>query len=121
MKKHLITSLLLLTTATPILAQESEAKQAIEPSYRFPSTEDAINAYNKDHPDQAMLSPITVTGSASTLDELLSPKSVSIYSKEDIRKSGANTLLNFFKHFNTPDFHEGIRPSRWVPDDQRYR
>jgi iron complex outermembrane receptor protein len=98
MKKHIITSLLLLTTAAPILAQESEDQEAIKPSYRFPSTADAVKAYNKDHPDQAMLSPITVTASASTLDELLSPKSVSIYSKEDIRKSGANSLLNFFKY-----------------------
>lgn len=98
MKKHIITSLLLLTTAAPTLAQESEDKEAIKPSYRFPSTEDAVNAYNKDHPEQAMLSPITVTGSASTLDELLSPKSVSIYSKEDIKNSGANNLLNFFKY-----------------------
>ena len=98
MKKHIITGLLLLATATPILAQESEDQEAIKPSYRFPSTEDAVKAYNKDHPDQAMLSPITVTASASTLDELLSPKSVSIYSKEDIRKSGANSLLNFFKY-----------------------
>jgi len=44
------------------------------------------------------LSPITVTASASTLDELLSPKSVSIYSKEDIKNSGANSLLNFLKY-----------------------
>jgi len=40
-----------------------------------------------DNPDQAILSPITVTASASLLDELLSPKSVSIYSKEDIKKA----------------------------------
>ena len=98
MKKHIIPSLLLLTTAAPILAQESEGQEAIKPSYEFPSSEEAVKAYNEDHPGQAMLSPITVTASASTLDELLSPKSVSIYSKEDIKNSGANSLLNFFKY-----------------------
>lgn len=97
--KKILSGLLLATAALSIHAEEGP--NTLKPSHQFPTNQEAIKAYNVDNPDQAILSPITVTASASLLDELLSPKSVSIYSKEDIKKSGANTLLNFFKYNTT--------------------
>ncbi|MDP7537858.1 MAG: TonB-dependent receptor [Methylococcales bacterium] len=94
--KKILSGLVLATAALSIHAEEGP--NTLKPSHKFPTNQEAIKAYNVDNPDQAILSPITVTVSASLLDELLSPKSVSIYSKEDIKKSGANTLLNFFKY-----------------------
>ncbi|HIN68511.1 MAG TPA: hypothetical protein EYM93_04485 [Methylococcales bacterium] len=97
--KKILSGLVLATAALSIHAEEGS--NTLKPSHQFPTNQEAIKAYNVDNPDQAILSPITVTASASLLDELLSPKSVSIYSKEDIKKSGANTLLNFFKYNTT--------------------
>ena len=64
----------------------------------MPSTKAAIKSYNIDLQNKALLSPITVTASSSIADELLSPKSVTIYSREDIARSGVSNLLDFFKY-----------------------
>jgi len=94
--KKILSGLVLAATALSIHAEEGP--NTLKPSHQFPTNQEAIKAYNVDNADQAILSPITVTASAAVLDELLSPKSVYIYSKEDIKKSGANTLLDFFKY-----------------------
>ncbi len=76
----------------------AEENPDLQPSYKMPSTEAAVKSYNVEDPNKALLSPITVTANSAVADELLSPKSVSIYSREDISKSGASTLLDFFKY-----------------------
>ncbi len=96
--KKILSSLVLATAALSIHAEEDPN---IKPSHQFSTNQEAIKSYNLNNVDQAILSPVTVTASASLLDELLSPKSVSIYSKKDIKKSGADTLLNFFKYNTT--------------------
>ena len=80
----------------------------------MPSSKEAIKDYNLDLIDKASLSPITVTANSTIADELLSPKSVNIYSKEEIMRSGATNLLDFFK-YNTefqaePSFGNMINP-----------
>ncbi len=86
----------------------------VKPSYKMPSNKAAVKSYNVDLPNKAQLSPITVTANSSVADELLSPKSVSIYSRADIAKSGANNVLDFFK-YNTeiqadPSFGNTLNP-----------
>ncbi len=98
--------------STQLFAEEE--KKDLKPSYKMPSTKAAIKSYNADLQDKALLSPITVTASSSVADELLSPKSVTIYSKDDIARSGVNSLLDFFK-YNTeiqadPSFGNMLNP-----------
>jgi iron complex outermembrane receptor protein len=76
----------------------AEEEKNLKPSYKMPSTKEAVKTYNVDLQDKALLSPITVTASSSIADELLSPKSVTIYSREDIAHSGVGNLLDFFKY-----------------------
>jgi len=64
----------------------------------MPSTKAAVKSYNVEPHNKALLSPITVTANSSVADELLSPKSVTIYSRDDIAKSGVSNLLDFFKY-----------------------
>ncbi|MDD5580442.1 MAG: TonB-dependent receptor [Methylobacter sp.] len=92
----------------------AEGKKDLKPSYKLPSSKEAIKAYNIDLKDTALLSPIIVTASSSIADELLSPKSVTIYSREDISRSGVSSLLDFFK-YNTeiqadPSFGNVLNP-----------
>lgn len=92
----------------------AEEKKDLKPSYKMPSTKATIKSYNVDLKDKAVLSPITVTASSSVADELLSPKSVTIYSKENITRSGVSNLLDFFK-YNTeiqadPSFGNVLNP-----------
>ena len=77
---------------------QAEESNDVKPSYQYPSSEEAVKSYNIDQIDQAILSPLTITASSSISDELLSAKSVSIYSKQDINKSGVSSLLDFFKY-----------------------
>jgi len=98
--------------STQLLAEEE--KKDLKPSYKMPSTKATIKSYNVDLQDKVLLSPITVTASSSVADELLSPKSVTIYSREDITRSGVNNLLDFFK-YNTeiqadPSFGNVLNP-----------
>ena len=67
--KKILSGLLLATAALSIHAEEGP--NTLKPSHQFPTNQEAIKAYNVDNPDQAILSPITVTASASLLDELL--------------------------------------------------
>ena len=98
--------------SSPLFAEEE--KKDLKPSYKMPSTKAAIKSYNIDLQNKALLSPITVTASSSIADELLSPKSVTIYSREDIARSGVSNLLDFFK-YNTeiqadPSFGNVLNP-----------
>ena len=98
--------------SAPLLADDE--KTDLKPSYKMPSPKAAIKRYNEEVQDKAVLSPVTVTANSTIADELLSPKSVTIYSKEDIAKSGVNTLLDFFK-YNTeiqadPSFGNVLNP-----------
>jgi iron complex outermembrane receptor protein len=98
--------------STQLFAEEEN--KDLKPSYKMPSRKAAIKSYNVDLQDKALLSPITVTASSSVADELLSPKSVTIYSKDDITRSGVNNLLDFFK-YNTeiqadPGFGNVLNP-----------
>jgi iron complex outermembrane receptor protein len=93
---------------------QSETEKEVKPSYQLPSAKEAVETYNVKAQDKALLSPVTVTASSSVADELLSPKSVTIYSKENIRQSGVSNLLDFFK-YNTeiqtdPSFGNVITP-----------
>lgn len=97
--------------STPLAAEE---KKDPKPSYKLPSVKEAVKSYNVDLQDKALLSPITVTASSSIADELLSPKSVTIYSRKDIAQSGVSNLLDFFK-YNTeiqadPNFGNVLNP-----------
>jgi len=89
-------------------------KKDLKPSYKLPSTKEAVKSYNADLQSKVLLSPITVTSSSSIADEMLSPKSVTIYSREDIARSGVSNLLDFFK-YNTeiqtdPSFGNVLNP-----------
>ncbi|MEQ1484895.1 TonB-dependent receptor [Methyloglobulus sp.] len=77
----------------------SEDNKSIEPSYRASSNKVALKKYNTENKDEVVLSPVTVTGSSTIQDELSSPKSVSIYTREDIKRSGVTNLMDFFKNF----------------------
>ena len=77
---------------------QAEEEKDLKPSYKMPSTKAAVKAYNVDLKNKSLLSPITVTANSTITDELLSPKAVTIYSKNDITRSGANSLLDFFKY-----------------------
>lgn len=105
--------LFLLSFILPVRLFADEPKD-LKPSYKTPSAKAAIKQYNVDSESQAKLSPITVTANSTIADELLSPKSVNIYSKEDIIRSGATSLLDFFK-YNTeiqadPSFGNVLNP-----------
>lgn len=97
-----------------ILSGQLFADEEIKPSYKLPSSKEAFKSYNIDLQDKAVLSPITVTASSTVADELLSPKSVSIYSRNDIARSGANSLLDFFKYYTEiqtdPSFGNVLTP-----------
>ncbi|MEC4749295.1 TonB-dependent receptor [Methylomicrobium sp. Wu6] len=93
---------------------KSDDQKEVKPSYKMPSAKEAVKNYNVDSQDKALLSPVTVTANSSVADELLSPKSVTIYSKENIRQSGVSNLLDFFK-YNTeiqtdPSFGNVLTP-----------
>ena len=99
--------------STQLFAADEDPKD-LKPSYQMPSTKAAVKSYNVEMQNKALLSPITVTANSTVADELLSPKSVTIYSKDDITRSGVNNLLDFFK-YNTeiqadPSFGNVLNP-----------
>lgn len=91
-----------------------ETEKEVTPSYKTKSNKEAVKHYNVDQRDLAVLSPITVTTGPAISDELLSPKSVTIYTKEDLSRSGVTSLLDFFKNFTEiqtdPSFGNVLNP-----------
>ena len=113
MKKHLMLRLLPLLCLTAQL-NAADAEKKLNPSYKARTKKEAIQDYNTSNPSLATLSPVTVTANSTIQDELLSPKSVSIYTKEDIRKSGVTSLMDFFKYYTEiqtePSFGNVLNP-----------
>lgn len=60
---------------------------------------DNMRADKKSRHNDLQLAPMTVTAGATLTDELSSPKSVSIFTQKDIKKSGVTTLMDFFKYY----------------------
>ncbi len=115
MLKHQLSRLVmpcLIVMNAPVQAGEVAAK--IQPSYKAKSQKEAVAAYNTGNATEINLSPLTVTSSSTVQDELLSPKSVSIYTKDDIGRSGVTSLLDFFKNYTEiqidPNFGNILNP-----------